>query len=248
MNTRIPCLGAVGILWMSILIAGPSHASVTMTGTRVVFPGQKNEISIRLQNQGKGPTLVQAWIDDGDPRATPATAKAPFVLRPPIFRMDAGKMQVIRVALAGEALPQDRESLYWFNVRDVPATTADVSEEDGGRLHLIIRTRAKLFYRPKSLTVAGAMKAPQQLDWRLQRSGEGCTLSIGNATPYHVNLNTIGSQGSAVAIGDGVVAPFGTARHALTPAQCGAMKSTVHFEYVNDYGAAVAYESQLRRD
>ncbi|SUV88436.1 chaperone protein [Bordetella pertussis] len=50
----------------------------------------------------------------------------------------------------GKTLPSDRESVFWLNVLEVPPKATP--EEGHGVLQLTIRSRLKLFYRPKGLS------------------------------------------------------------------------------------------------
>lgn len=247
MNLQIHRLAAACLVLASAVQVAPAHAGVTIGGTRVVFPGQNREVTVHLQHSGETPSLVQTWIDDGDIQATPSTAKAPFVVRPPIFRMDAGKKQVLRIVQAGAELPQDRESLYWFNVREVPASAPKATVDNAAELRLIVRTRIKLLYRPKGLTAAGAQAAPRQLSWRLQQNSGSCVLSADNATAYHVNVNKIDVGPRSVNGEQGAVAPFGTKQFTLELAQCRQLGEHVNYQYINDFGAVVTYKAALAR-
>ena len=42
-------------------------ANVVITGTRVIYPSNQKTVSVQLTNVGTKPSLVQAWIDNGDP-------------------------------------------------------------------------------------------------------------------------------------------------------------------------------------
>lgn len=44
------------------------------------------------------------------------------------------------------ALPQDRESVYYFNLREIPPKS-----DKPNTLQLALQTRIKLFYRPKAI-------------------------------------------------------------------------------------------------
>ncbi|MCU1617820.1 MAG: Chaperone [Frankiales bacterium] len=59
-------------------------SSVVITGTRVVYPAEKKEVTVKLNNEGTRPVLVQSWIDQGDPASTPTNSSAPFVISPPV--------------------------------------------------------------------------------------------------------------------------------------------------------------------
>lgn len=55
-----------------------SQASIVVSGTRVVYPGNEREITVKLSNTGKTPVLVQSWIDKGDVEARPEKIQVPF--------------------------------------------------------------------------------------------------------------------------------------------------------------------------
>lgn len=97
------------------------QGSVVIMGTRVVYPAAQKSINIRLNNENSSPALVQSWLDTGDATVTPDSVRVPFIITPPIFRMDPKSGQTIRVVYTGESLPTDRESLFYLNVLDIPA-------------------------------------------------------------------------------------------------------------------------------
>lgn len=109
------------------LIAGlPStaHAGVVIDGTRHIYPQQRREITLRLSNDDKrAPRLVQVWLDQGDATPDPAHSDVPFSLSPPVFRLDPGRSQGVRLVYTQEPLPSDRESLFWLNALEIPLTS-----------------------------------------------------------------------------------------------------------------------------
>ncbi|GMR28338.1 fimbrial chaperone [Stenotrophomonas sepilia] len=234
-----------GVLFtLGAVSAFQTQAAVTMMGTRIVFPGDQSEVSVRLQNVGETPSLVQAWIDDGDVDAAPSASKVPFIVRPPMFRINGGKSQVIRIATAGAMLPGDRESLFGFNVLDVPAQAAKQAGEGGATLQLVVRTRVKMFYRPKGLSRAAAAKAPTQLQWQVTTGPGAHGLRVTNPTPYHVIVKKVASAG--IAVDEVVVAPLSHHTYALSPQQHQALKESITFEYaVTDTGVVVAAQAPL---
>jgi chaperone protein EcpD len=163
----------------------PAAAGVVVNGTRVVYPADKREVTISLHNPGETPSLVQAWLDAGDPNSKPGESKVPFVLTPPLFRLDPTKVQTLRLVYTHDALPGDRESLFWLNVLDVPPRAA-VNTELPNQLELAFKHRMKVFFRPAGLTGAAA-DAPARLTWKaLTRDGKLSGLQVNNPTPYHV--------------------------------------------------------------
>ena len=182
-----------------------AHAGVVIAGTRVVYPAQEKEVTVSLQNAGQRPALVQLWIDDGDQDTPPELAKAPFVVTPPLLRMEGGDKQAMRIRFAGAAQPTDRESVFWLNMLEIPPSS-DGSEE---QLELAFRSRIKLFYRPAGLP-GDAESAHRQLRWSLQRGAQGISLHVDNPTAWHVSFADVGLRVGGVEAGEagsGMVAP-----------------------------------------
>src|ERR1700722_16635450 len=94
-----------GCLLFAGVFAGRSEASVVIGGTRVVYPAQDKEVTVKLTNEGNQPALVQVWLDDGDDKSTPDTAKGPFTVMPPVFRIDPSKGQAVHLVYTKEPLP-----------------------------------------------------------------------------------------------------------------------------------------------
>ncbi|WP_447897829.1 fimbrial biogenesis chaperone [Stenotrophomonas sepilia] len=224
---------------MSALVAARSEASVVIGGTRMVYPAEEREITVKLTNEGDRPTLVQVWLDDGDERSTPDTAQVPFTVSPPIFRMDSEKGQAVRIVYTREPLPADRESLFWINVLEVPPK-ADNSDERN-LLQFAFRTRIKLFYRPSGLA-GDAATAPAKLSWKLVpgEGGQGVALQVSNPTAYHVNFAQVGLKFGERSIGGqggGMVAPKATAVFPLKDVSRPVGGALAEFTVINDYGA-----------
>ncbi|MFL4617045.1 molecular chaperone [Stenotrophomonas maltophilia] len=220
-----------------------ASAGVVITGTRVVFPAEQREVSVRLQNTGDTPSLVQAWIDDGKKsNEVPGESTVPFVIRPPIFRMDGGRSQLLRISHTGESMPADRESVYFLNVLAVPGKRAE--NAGSAELNLVVRTRMKLFYRPKALSAAGAAKAAAQLQWSVSEDASGWVLNATNPTPYYVSVNAIEAGGLIRA---DVAAPLATTPYRLSQSQYRALGAQLKFSYITDHGAKVEQVSPLNR-
>ncbi|WP_242462663.1 fimbria/pilus periplasmic chaperone [Pseudomonas sp. OST1909] len=76
-------------------------SSVVITGTGVVYPADKKEVTVKINNEGANPVLVQSWIDQGDSFSTPSSSSAPFVISPPVSQVDPGKGQSLRLMCTG---------------------------------------------------------------------------------------------------------------------------------------------------
>ncbi|MFJ9993472.1 molecular chaperone [Pseudomonas putida] len=224
-----------GSLLAAFLLCTQANASVVIATTRVVYPAESSEVTVRLSNEGRYPSLVQAWVDEGGPEDAEGELEGPFSVTPGLFRLDPGKRQSLRVLHDGRAMPADQESLHWLNVLDVPP-------KGGGdnSLQISLRTRIKLFYRPQGL-VGKPADAHARLTWRLVREPQGWMLQADNPTPYHVNLAKLEAvqPGSALPASVGHVAPRGSARFALSSAPSRPEGvSQVRYQYLDDYGAS----------
>ncbi|WP_454727562.1 MULTISPECIES: fimbrial biogenesis chaperone [Cupriavidus] len=241
-------LAAAGVMAFSVL-AGPARAAIVIQGTRVVFPADSREVTLRVNNPGTEPVLVQSWIDDGHADIPPEQVRVPFVLAPAVTRAEPGKGLVLRIAYTGEALPTDRESLFWLNVLEVPAKR----EGTENVLQFAFRSRIKVFFRPLQLTDAGA--ASGQLAWKLAsvaradgKAGMQLALQASNPTPYYVSFGFVEAllDGKSVLMPGGMVAPHATQAFVLPGTKPGThARASVRFEVINDYGGRSTEEKPL---
>jgi chaperone protein EcpD len=239
---------ACAVLAALCLFAPGAPASVVIGGTRVVFPAGQGEVTVRLSNNAARPALVEAWIDDGNVQSTPETANTPFLITPPLFRMEANKDQSLRILYVAGAkpLPADRESLFWLNVLEIPPKPTGASA-DKNTLQFAIRSRLKLFYRPDGLP-GDPLKAPDQLTFKAVSGGEGAALDVHNPTPYYITVSKLsfGTVGKPVAGAEGMVAPFGDLHLQLKgEAHAPVAGTPITFTTINDYGAGDAHKGSI---
>ncbi|HIC7210205.1 fimbrial biogenesis chaperone [Burkholderia stabilis] len=236
MNWKLPkataALALLATLWM-----GSAQASVVITGTRVIFPGESREVTVRLMNDGTAPALVQAWIDTGNEKETPEQISVPFVLTPAMFRLDAGKGQSLRLIQTQESLPADRESLFWLNVLEIPPKAS--AADSANKVQLAFRSRIKVMYRPSGL--AGHPEAAaDQLKWTLARQsgGNGYALKASNPSPYVVNLGEldINVGGQKHELKPSFVRPGETKEFPLPAGTAEPASAVVDYSYIDDWG------------
>ena len=222
-------LGGLGLLLPSQVLAG-----VVVNGTRVVYPAQAREVTVQIDNVGDSPSLVQAWVDAGDQAQTAENSDAPFMLTPPISRVEPGRSQALRLVFTGADLPADRESVFWLNVLDVPPSPQADGEEQN-YLQVAFRSRIKLFYRPQGLS-GSANQAPAALHWQRDAGA----LRVRNTTPYHVTLAEVyaregGVERSLERQGK-MVGPLQDLRFEVV-----GNVDQVRFVSINDYGGRMEY-------
>ncbi|WP_442801645.1 fimbrial biogenesis chaperone [Serratia rubidaea] len=207
-------------LWLN-----SAQAGVIVGGTRVVYDGSKREASLSISNPDKTPYLIQSWTDnDGPDGKQKGEGKPPFVVTPPLFRLDQGGENLLRIIRTGGALPEDRESVFWLNVKSIP------SAPQGKRnvLQIAVKTRIKLFYRPKGLP---RMTADSYQQVSFQRQGN--QLQVSNPTPYFLSFFSLKINGQSVDTTNVMVPPKGSASYRLPANAAGGQ---VSWQLINDYG------------
>ena len=219
--------GIVPVLLLTFFIL-QARAGTVIGGTRVIYDGDKKETSVSIQNPDKsGVYLVQSWVDNGT-----KSSKAPFVVTPPLFRINAGEENTLRIVRTGGSLPGDRESVFWLNVKSIPAT--DESKLQANILQVVVKSRLKLFWRP-----AGLEGEPEAAYRRLSFSRNGDHLTVSNPTPYYVTFFTLKVNGREIKDAD-MVPPEGSISYTLPSAPA----SVVSWQAVNDYGGVSRPESR----
>ena len=216
-----------------VLLSAPVKASIVITGTRVIYSQGERSVSVKLNNNGKSPVLIQSWVDDGVMSKSPDTSTAPFIVTPPINRVDPGKGQTLQITFTGKKLPSDKESVFWLNVLEVPARNS--SKKDDNFLQIAFRTRIKLFYRPQALQ-GKYIEAPDNLEWK---TVDGKLLAA-NKTPWYVSVSGVSANGKKTA--GKMIAPFNAESFPLRVSH-GQM---IHFDVVNDYGAVTEKSAEVK--
>lgn len=249
-----PLLGLAAMAFCTPIRAPRALAGVVVHGTRVIYPADRKEVTVELRNEGDAPSLVQAWIDDGegkgrDPKAGDQNAGAtsggvPFSLTPAIFRLDPKNGQSLRIIYTGRPLASDRETVFWLNVLDIPPKAAP-NPNAPNHLDFAFRHRLKLFFRPARLA-GNAGEAASRVVWAIQRDRAGTRLVATNPTPYHVSLTRLEltGDGGTVAAAPAMLAPLAMTPFALASA-VGSRGARVRFDYIDDYGAARAGEAPV---
>lgn len=218
-------------------------ANIVITGTRVIYPADQSSIGVDIKNVGVAPSLVQVWLDDGDENANPANLKLPFIVMLPVSRVEPNTSQTIRIRHTGEQLPQDRESLYYFNLQDNLPKPKFEKNEHQNYLQFVLRSRLKFFYRPAQLPYP-VQEAYDKVNWYLS----GNTLTIDNVTPYYITYSGIELLHQGAIVNDvshvDMIAPFSQLK--ITLAQP-ILADTVSWNVINDYGGHYHHTSPLIR-
>ncbi|WEF29376.1 molecular chaperone [Klebsiella aerogenes] len=212
------------LLFTPIFVAPFCDAAGVQIGrTRVIYDANKKEVSLPLVNKDSElPWLVQSWTDTGDGKT-----RGPFIVTPPLFRLDAQKEQSLRIAWNGAALPLDQESLFYLNVRTIPGTAKE--DRDKNVLRLNYKTRLKLFWRPKTLS-----GTPGETCEKLRFVRQGNRLTVINDGAFYSVFDSLKLGNVALNNAD-MVAPKSSVQLSIPQ---NATEHTAHWRCITDYGSA----------
>ncbi|MDM3869335.1 fimbria/pilus periplasmic chaperone [Proteus faecis] len=204
-------------------------AAIALDRTRVIFNGADKSVSLNVSNQNKDlPYLAQGWMEDVNGQKV----ESPLIVLPPIQRIEPGDKSQIKIQALPDVskLPQDRESVFYFNLREIPPRS-----DKPNVLQIALQTRIKLFYRPTAIYATQTdLTNPWQEKITLTKKGD--TYQVNNPTPYFVTIvdGLTGLKGESIpGFTPLMVDPKSSADLNLKASTLGA--SPV-LSYINDYG------------
>lgn len=94
-----------------------ANAAVALGATRVIYPANQKQVLLPVTNNDPASVyLIQSWIENaGDQKDTQ------FVITPPLFPCKVKENTLRIINATNHQLPGDRESLFWVNVKAIPA-------------------------------------------------------------------------------------------------------------------------------
>lgn len=215
----------LALVLASISFATSSYAAVQAMASRVIYNSENKAATLSLKNNSTKPYIVQTWLEPGEDKT--ASAKVPFIVTPPLIKIESQKESVLRFIYSGSGLPSDRESQVWINIQEIPP-----KPENENTLQLAVRSKIKLFYRPQQI----ATDLPESVK-KLQWSVENGTLKLKNNSPLFITIGdlTLGKNGKPISkMHQDMVPPFQSIEvlHSV-PSNIKSLK----FTYINDYGS-----------
>ncbi|MDO7912673.1 fimbrial biogenesis chaperone [Pseudomonas monteilii] len=219
---------------MALTLTLPAaEAALTINATRIIHTSDSRSSSVLVANPTNRPFAVQTWVNTLE---DDTLTSVPLMPTPVLFRLDAGKEQTVQINNLPNTLPQDRESLFFFNVQEIPQQV-----EVRNSLNIAMRTRIKLFYRPSQLSDSPESQL-ERLSWSLRQHDDGLRLVVNNPTPFHYTFDQLqvsGAGQSEKPNAQAMAMPFTEQSYRLTSIrpQPGLQ---VTFNTINDYGASTA--------
>ena len=215
---------------MPVICSFSGHAGIVIYGTRVIYPAEKNEVLVQLMNQGERSSLVQSWIDDGNTSLPPEKINVPFMLTPPVAKIPGDSGQQLKIKKMPNTLPNDKESLFFLNVLDIPPNNPDSAGKNV--LKFAMQNRIKLFYRPKGISAVN-----KNTFHKLALTRSGNSYSIRNDAANWVTVTEVKANNVKINNESIMLAPLSSANVALKNTNANQYKMTIiddHGNYISD--------------
>jgi P pilus assembly chaperone PapD len=187
-------------LYLSVVASAPLSAfaaeenkGISFYVLRVIYPeAEKRGVSLKAYNKTGTPYLMQSRILPVDPATgnvdmnDKGTSPAPFIVTPPLERLEANGELTLRIRRNDIPLPTDRESVYFISMKGIPSQVVP-EKGDSTRVVLAVVNSLKVFYRPEGLAKRAVVDVAGKLRFRRQ----GNQLIADNPTPYWLTFSRL---------------------------------------------------------
>lgn len=250
LNILRPLIGVIMFLSAVPLTvaADPAPSGITLHSMRVIYPeSAKKGVMFSLTNNTDQTYLMQSWmrhldlstgqvaaeVENGDQTA----GTIPFIITPPLKRVDAGEKLTFLIRKTRNDLPKDRESVFFVSIKAIP-NTQEKEAQKGNQLVVAVVNNIKLFYRPEGLPEGGIKHAATSLSFRQQ----GDQLIVDNPTPFYLTFAHLAVGGNALTSSElrTLVPPKGVQKYPLHKAA----KSDVQWQLLDENTEATPIQRQ----
>ena len=174
-----------------LLFTASSHAAFVLNITRYVFDEKRENISVQVDNQSTQEYGGQIWIENQDQN----DKNVYFVPSPTFFKVADQHKQILRILKINDALPKDKESLFWINIQEIPK-----APKDGvNALSIALHTQVKMIYRPDILK-----DKRENAEKNIKLINDESSTVLFNDSPYYFALINVKQNGKNVNLGDDV--------------------------------------------
>ena len=213
---------------MLCMVYSQTYAGIVVGGTRFIYPQNKKMITVPVENtDDKRPYLIQSWVEDEDG----INKTKGFIITPVIFKLNENKKSLLRVSLRQSDFKTDRETLFWLNVRGIPATESD----SDNKLQVVINSKFKLFYRPAGLTEPDFNHIKYEV--------AGRKIRVINKTPYYITVKNIEVNKKEYSVFD-MIPPF---EELIISANIIHGEDNIVINYIGDLGGVVSRPVVFRK-
>ena len=222
------------LLLAVFLLPSLAYASVSITGTRVIYNESDRSVAVKLNNRGDSASIVQAWINNKITNQAPNEGTSPFLLYPAVSKIEGGGEQYLRIKKIENIANTQTESLYWLNVKDIPETPKN---KDENYLQLSILSKIKLFYRPLALEKK-SYDMYKDISWGVRNSNGKTYLTVKNNSGYYASFTEVKANNKKKSMSLSMVPPMTGSEWQLKNVTLADINSgKAEYGIVNDFGA-----------
>lgn len=205
--------------------------------TRVIYHHDSPSVSFWIKNDHQYPIIAQAKVLNSDKKS-----KAPFIITPPVLRVDSEMQTRLRVIPISPPMNKDTEELYWICIKGVPPkgelndsnqTSKNISQFN---INIITNSCIKLISRPNKINMT-VKDAVQKIDVKVQ----GERLEIYNKSPMHINISSAKINSKKIEIPNGYIEPYSNESIRFKVKKGDEMQLSI----LNDYGAEIIHKITL---
>jgi fimbrial chaperone protein len=183
--------GLAAVLGMTAVLAGflvaPEAwaADVSIMPVNVRLDRANDRATVQVQNNGTEPVTMQAegirWTrENGQDVDGPTTD---LLVNPPIFTLQAGQIQVLRVGLR-RAPDLQQEATYRMVLREIPVARPGGDTQVTGAVRVLVALRVPVYVAPNQVR--------RDSSWSVQRASSGETVAtVTNAGNVHVKVSEL---------------------------------------------------------
>lgn len=197
---------------------GAQGKGISFYVLRVIYPETATKgVTIKADNKTDSPYLFQSFIRPVDTTTgdvdfnDKGVCGMPFIVTPPLTRIESKQTLDLRIRRTGLTLPSDRESVFYISMKAIPALDKSVKS---GEVIMTVVTSMKVFYRPVSIE----NKTVSDVAGELKFAIDGDILVAKNPSPYWLTFSTlkVGDQIIDKKMLRRMVPPFGSQKYNLS--------------------------------
>ncbi len=221
-------------------IASAQAEGVGINATRIIYRADSHAATASLRNSSQEAVYLMQMTVSTAPQGGKT---APFVVTPPLFRMEPGSQNQVRIIKTGQALPVDRESLFWFTAQAIPLSSESANpsgKQITGGVQVALANTIKLMYRPSGLPVSSEQGFGSL---RFKPTAEGITVT--NPSPYYITFASLKVGGQELMTKqqkENMLSPFSAL---FLPLKGAHYPAKVSWRVINDLGGESTYQGEI---
>lgn len=208
-------------------------AGVSLNATRLVYVQGEKSISIHARNNTNENYLSKFTVTDAENKISPL-----FTISPPLVKILKGTRQEARIYIKGNALPDDRETVFYFHATMIPATDGSVKTN---ALSIAYDNVIKLFYRPANLKMT-----PEEAYSNLSIKPTTSGVTVVNDSPYYITFSQLVLNGIKVELDlskkNTMISPYSSFNYAVP---VNARKGVAEWTVINDLGGENVFSKKI---